>query len=286
VFLEPVGLSVEVLQDDRVERGEVLGEELVDREGDEREVLLRRIRVVRLCPEDEERDDVDGCIALQPLPERAYVVRRAPGDVEDADALTGDDEGEDPVIVLRDRVARRWGDRDLDDAGAGPLERDGEIDRSLAVLEMRQAAGQQGGGPVFSKLACGDGELVAREASAATDLDAQRQRHVGNRGARRRDTTHARIGGAFARRRDGVDRDLELTRERAEVLRRRVLHRVVQPAVGDDHDRLGTLLRRCRKRAKRRTEVAARRDRRAGSTTLLGGEGSRRSLSEPEHEEA
>ena len=59
VFLHPVGLCVEVLEDDGVERRQVIAEEFVDREGDEGEVPFGRGRIVRRRPEDEERDDVD-----------------------------------------------------------------------------------------------------------------------------------------------------------------------------------------------------------------------------------
>ena len=94
MLLEAVRLGVEVLEHDRVERRKVLREELVDGEGNERGSSLPRVRIVRLGAEDEERDDVDGRVALEPLPERAHVVRRAPSDVQDAHALARDDERE------------------------------------------------------------------------------------------------------------------------------------------------------------------------------------------------
>ena len=109
-------MSVEVLKNDGIEGRELVGEELIDGEGDERELVLRGARVVGHRTEDEERDDVDRCIALEPLPERGHVVGGSAGDMKDAHVLARDGEGDEPSIVLRNRVAGRGTDGNLDDA--------------------------------------------------------------------------------------------------------------------------------------------------------------------------
>jgi hypothetical protein len=75
VAIQLVFDGVDVLKDDGIERRQVLAEQLVDGEGDERELAVGRLSVRRvgvglvcLRAEDEERDDVEGRVALQPRP--------------------------------------------------------------------------------------------------------------------------------------------------------------------------------------------------------------------------
>ena len=60
-----------------------------------------------LRAQDEEGDDVDRRVALEPHAERAHVVGRAAGDVQHAHAIARDVERDEPAVVLGDRVARR-----------------------------------------------------------------------------------------------------------------------------------------------------------------------------------
>ena len=106
----------------------MLGEQLVDRELDQRQVIGRRVDVVAQGAEDEERDDVEGRIGLEPLPQRAHVVGGAAGDVQHAHAVSGDLEGEQALVVVGDLVAGGLLDGDLDDARASAIEGDGKID--------------------------------------------------------------------------------------------------------------------------------------------------------------
>ena len=123
-------------------------------------------------------------------------------------------------------VAGRRRDRDLEDARARAIERDREVDGALAVLEVREAGGEQRRRAVLAELARGDRELVARQTACAADLHLERQRNVRDGGARGGDATHARVG----RRHPTVVATvwighLQIASERLELLLRGVLAR-------------------------------------------------------------
>jgi hypothetical protein len=64
--------------------------------------------------------------------------------MQQAHALSRHVEGHDPAVVVRDRVAFRCRDRDLDDARAGPLESDGQLERRTGLAaELRHSRGEQ-----------------------------------------------------------------------------------------------------------------------------------------------
>ena len=122
--------------------GQVLGEQLVDRERDEGQLVGRRAHVVGLGPQDEEGDDVGRRVALDPLAEGAYVVGRAPRDVQDAHALASDIEGQKAPVVLGDGVPCRRGDGDFDDPRPRALERNREIEDGFAIFDVRDTRSQ------------------------------------------------------------------------------------------------------------------------------------------------
>ena len=145
------------------------------------------------------------------------------------------------------------------------------------------------GGPVVAELARSHGDVVAGEAACAADLDAQRQRNVGHRRARRAHAPHARVRGRVPRRRDRVDRDVERVAEGSKRRLWRVFRRIVEPAVAHDDDGRGALLRRRGERTNRRPEVASRgacRQPLRGTRTERQGERRRGPLTEPEDSKA
>lgn len=235
VAVQPVRDGVEVLQDDGVEARQVLGEELVDGEADERELGVGRADVAAIGAKDEEGDDVDGCVGLEPRPQRADVVRRTAGDVEHAHALARDVEHEQAPIVVGDLVAGRRLDRDLDEARAGAVERHRQIEQRRPVLDPRHPRREQGGGRAVEQLADRHRQRVARQAAGAPDLDRDGKRLVRDRGARRTDGAHAGVAQRGRRGRDGVHGYLARLEERLQ----RAGHVAcggLEPAVADDDD--------------------------------------------------
>ena len=98
--------------------------------------------------QNEERDDVDRGIGLEPHAQRAHVVRGAPGDVKHAHAITRDVERDEAAIVVGDSVAIGSLDGDLDDARPRAIERDRELDGGRAhVRRARRPRRAAPGGP-------------------------------------------------------------------------------------------------------------------------------------------
>ncbi len=91
---EAVGAGIDVLQHDRVEARQVLGEELVDWKWNQGQLVLRRARVVLLCAKDEKRDQIDARIGFEERPQSPDVVGRSSSDVQNAGAIAADFHGE------------------------------------------------------------------------------------------------------------------------------------------------------------------------------------------------
>jgi hypothetical protein len=248
--------GVDVLQDHRVEARQVLREELVDRERDQRELRVGGVHVVVVRAQDEERHQIDRLVALQPHAERPHVVGGAPRDVQQAHALAGHAERHDALIVLRHFVAARGLDADLDDARAGAVERDRQLHRGLAVPNLCLAARELRGRLSAPELPHHHGHLVAREATRAADHDPERERLMRDGRARSPDVADAGVRRRVLRHREGVDLGAQRLRqplERGVVALRR---RLREAPVAHHHDRLRALALRRRERVQRRGEIA------------------------------
>ena len=281
---ELVRRGVEVLEDHRVEAPEVLGEELVDGEADQRELalLVGHAGVAPIGAEDEERDDVDRRVALQPHPQRADIVGRPPRDVEHADALARDVEGEEAAIVFRDLVARRRLDRDLDQARARAIEGHREAEGRRSVLELREPRREERGRRAVEELADADRDRLAREPVAA-DLHRERERLVRDRGAGGLHRADARVARRTPRDRYGVDGDTAPFEETGHRRGEPVRARRVEPSSADDDDRARLLVCPCDHLAERGRQVGVERERRRGGGLL---ERLDRPFAEPEGDEA
>lgn len=143
VPVQSVRDRVEILQNDGVEAGQVLGEELFDRELDQRELAVGGDHIVVVGAKNEEGDGVDRRVRLEPGAERPDIVGRPAGDVQDAHALAGDVEREEASVVVGDLIVARRLELDLDEAGASPVEGDGELHGRGAALDVRDARGEQ-----------------------------------------------------------------------------------------------------------------------------------------------
>ncbi len=193
VTQEVVRSGVEVLEHDGVEARQMLAEELVDGEWNQCEVFLGRADVVGVRSENEERDHVDGGVGLEPHAKGAHVVGRSAGDVQDSNAIARNVERQKTPIVIWDRVPVGRLDGHFDDTGAGAIERDGELDRGGAMLEVGNARREQRGGSPLDELARAHREILAGEPSVAADLDRERQRLMRDRGARGPNAADARV---------------------------------------------------------------------------------------------
>ena len=194
-MVEAVRRGVEVLQDHGVEGGELLGEELVDGEGDERQLVGAGLHLAVVGAQDEEGHHVDGGVALQPHAQRAHVVGGAAGDVEDAHPIAADVDGDEAPVVLRDLVALGGLDGDLEDARAGALDGHRELDGGLAGGDVGHALGERHRLALVAQLARDHRDVAAGEAAVAADLDAQRERLVRHGGARGEHPADAGVAG-------------------------------------------------------------------------------------------
>ena len=223
--------------------------------------LYAGAHVARRRAEDEERDHVDRGVALEPLPQRAHVVGRAPGDVEHAHALARDVERDEAPVVLGDGVAGRRRDRDLDDVRPGALERDGEVDAcpcrpsTCATPDARSAGGPSSRSSRAVTVSSSHASPPAHPTSTrsgsgtcATAAPAALTRRMLASAGTSRVVATVSIGTRSS------------LAERAQARLRRLLGRVVEPAVADDDDRRGPLRGRGRERAhaRRRGRCAAR----------------------------
>ncbi len=206
---QAVGLGVEVLEDDRIEARQVLAEELVDGERDQRQLVGRGLHVVAGGAEDEEGHDVDRGVALEPHAQRAHVVGGAAGDVEDADAVADDVEREVAAVVLGTASpSGDWMEISRMRAPARSIVI-GSLDRGPARDDVGDARGQLGGRALLAQLAGHDGDVAAGEAAVAADLDPEREGLVGDGGARGEHAADAGVGRRGLGERDGVHWDLE-----------------------------------------------------------------------------
>ena len=184
---ELVADGVDVLEDDGVEARQMSREELVHGELNQGEITLVRVRIVfslRALAQDEERDDVDGLVSLEPATERPHVVRRTSGEVQQSHTIAGDGERQEPRVVLRELVPLGGLDRHLDHARACPIERDGEFHPSYAIFYFRFSGREERRSDAASELRHRHRHHATREAPRAADLDGERKRLMGHRGAR------------------------------------------------------------------------------------------------------
>ena len=140
VLRHPVRAMVEVLEDHQVERLELLLEDLLRGEGNERELVLRAVRIVSGRPQDEEADQVDVRVLLQELPEEAHVPRGAADHQEDAYAVADHLEDKGARIVLRDGLALvdRSGDGERELAGSVGNERQLDLVPRAAAVDVHR----------------------------------------------------------------------------------------------------------------------------------------------------
>ena len=215
--------------------------------------------VVRRGAQDEEGHHVDRGVALQPLPQRADVVRRPSRDVQHAHALARHVERHQTSVVVRDGVAGGRRDRDLDDARAGALESDGEIDASpCRPSRGRRPAASSAGGPSSRSSRA---VTVSRRTSARPPQPTSTRRGSG--------TCATAAPAALTRRTlasGGASRVVATvsmgtctaSAQRPQARLRCVLRRVVQTSVAHDHHCRRPLLGRGGQSAQRRAEVAVR----------------------------
>ena len=131
---------VEVLEDHQVERLELLLEDLLRGEGNERELVLRAVRIVSGRPEDEEADQVHVRVLLQELPEEAHVPRGPADHQQDAHAVANHLEDERARVVLRDGLALvdRSADGERELAGAVGNERQLDLVPRAAAVDVHR----------------------------------------------------------------------------------------------------------------------------------------------------
>jgi len=105
VLAQPIGTGVEILQDHGVEAGQMHGEQLVHRKGDQGELVRRGTHVAPMGAENEEGHDVDRGVRLEPGAQGPNIVGGAPGDVEQPYAVPGHIHREKTMVVFGDGVA-------------------------------------------------------------------------------------------------------------------------------------------------------------------------------------
>jgi hypothetical protein len=128
VLLQVVpGPVAEILEDDEVEGLELLLEDLLRREGNERQLVLRGAGVVARRAEDEEADQVHVGIALEELAQEAHVPARPAHHQHHPDAVANYFEHKRFGVVLRQRLAFVDGSRDLEGELAGAVGNEGQL---------------------------------------------------------------------------------------------------------------------------------------------------------------
>ncbi len=136
--------GVEVVEDDEVERAELLLEQLVGREGDQAELGGRVLAVGVLdAAEDVVAEQLDVGVAAEQGPQGAHVPVGAAGDVQHADLVAQDLEHEGAVVVGGGRLAGQRARGDLVDELADAIGGDLEADRDRdAVVGEHDGGGR------------------------------------------------------------------------------------------------------------------------------------------------
>ena len=238
--------GVDVLQDHRVEAGQMLGEELVDRERDQRQLrVVAGLGVVLVGAQDEERHHVDRLVALQPHAQRAHVVRRAArrraaGAADRASRRTSE------CACCSRGWCRPRAARCSTSTSRAPARSSVILSSTVAespVIFATPVASTNGSTPCRSSRAV-TGTSPQVEAARAGDLDRQRERLV--RDGRARGANRANAG--VARRLLGDAHRVNRRAQRPKTARAAPRRRALavgreKTAVADDHDGLGALAR-------------------------------------------
>ncbi len=216
----PVLIAVE---DDEVEILDLVREQLLGREGDERELIDRRAVLLLGRAQNGEVHEIDGGVRLQEIAPRALAGMRLARDEEDAQVLAhalGDD---DEAVVGGGELARRRLELDLEDVGAGVRERHLDLDRAADLGAHRLV------GATFAADLEGDAALLDGFPSSLADGDLDVARLADEAVARHRQGLDAPVELAGRAGEEGMHRGLEAKG-------RGLLRHVVDLAVGDEDD--------------------------------------------------
>ncbi len=114
VGFDPIGLEIEVVEDEQVERLELFVEDFLVRKRDEGHLVRTHGHIVGVGAQDEERDQIDVGVEAQHRAQETFVPRWAAAYVQDTDAVADDLEGEGLAVVAVQRLAGQHGRSDLE----------------------------------------------------------------------------------------------------------------------------------------------------------------------------